>query len=57
MGTSGLAGYGFANDLMRSCDIAIDQSVDDGICIVKLEGNQAIVSAIISALVAFIRTF
>ena len=39
IGASGLAGDGFANALLRSCDAAITWSVEDGMYIVKLEGN------------------
>ena len=56
MGTSRMAGDGFANDLMMSCVTAIVRSSDDGIGIAKSEGNQAMVLVILSALIALIHT-
>ena len=56
MGASGLAGDVFVNDLVRSCDVSIIRSAEDGIYIAKLESNQAMVSAILSVIVALIHT-
>ena len=54
IGASGLAGDGFANALVRSCAAAIARSAEDGMGIVRVDGNQAMVSEILSALVALI---
>ena len=54
MGASGLAGDGFANFLVRSCAAAIAQSAEDMMGIVRVYKNQAMVSEILSALVALI---
>ena len=39
MGASGLVGDGFANALVRSCAAAIARSVEDGMGVVRLNGN------------------
>ena len=56
MSTSVLTVYVFANALMMSCDVAITRLAKDGIYIAKSEGNKAMISAVLSALVAFIHT-
>ena len=56
IGASGLAGDGFANALVMSCAAAIARSAEDGMGIVRVDGNQAMVSEILSALVALIHT-
>ena len=56
MGASGLAGDGFANALVRSCAAEIARSAEDGMGIVRVDGNQVMVSEILSALVALIHT-
>ena len=56
MGASGLTGDVFVNALVRSCDVSIVRSAEDGIYIAKLESNQAMVSAILSVIVALIHT-
>ena len=54
IGASGLAGDGFANALVRSCAAAIAQSAEDVMGIVRLDGNQAMVSEILSVFVSLI---
>ena len=56
MGASGLAGDGFSNALVISCATAIVRSADDGMGIVRVDGNQAMVSEFLSVLVALIHT-
>ena len=51
---SELAGDGFANALVRSCVAVNARSAEDGMGIVRVDGNQAMVSEILSALVALI---
>ena len=54
MGICRLAGDGFYNDLVRSCAAANARSTEDGMVIVRLDGNQATVSEILSHLTALI---
>ena len=56
MVTDGLTGYMIANDMVMSCVTSVTRSSEDGICIVELEGNQAMVSEIISDFVILIHT-
>ena len=56
VGTSGLTGDEFTNDLVRSCAAVITRSAEDEMSIVRLDGNQSMVSAILSALVALLHT-
>ena len=37
---SGLVGYGFSNDLVRSCATSIVRFTEDGMGVVKLEGTK-----------------
>ena len=56
MGTSGLICDVFANTLVMYYAAVIIRSARDRIDIAKLEGSQAMILAILSALVALIRT-
>ena len=47
----------FANDVVLSYAEELTRSVEDVICIAKLEGNQAMLFVILSALVTLIHTF
>ena len=56
MGASVLSGDGVYNALVRSCAAAIARLAEDGMDIVRVDENQAMVSEILSALVALIHT-
>ena len=56
IGANGLTVYGFANAVVIFCNVAIVRSTENGMGIVRLDGNHTIVSEIMSALISIIHT-